>query len=184
MEPAFLADAAELVTIPVQPVRKKNLHCPRKRGIVRAGATFALLFATTWGAADAHADEAFMARLSVTKGEAVFNPVSNTFDSTVTLTNVSAAVIAAPLMLVIKDITPAGVSVANRTSTDYNNNPQLPVYLTFGVLRPGAQVLTVVKFSNPQGASIDYSVTTSGGISHGAPASIRMLPGGYFPKPR
>ena len=185
MEPASLVHAAELVTIPGQPVSNMKLHCPRKRGIVHAGATLALLFAGTWGVPDVCADEAFASRLSVRKGEIVFNPESNTFDSTVTLTNVSSAVIAAPLMLAVKDITVAGIRVANRTNVDYNNNQQLPVYLTFGVLRPGAQVSAVVKFSNPKRVQFDYSVTTSGTtMSHGAPASIRMLPGGYFPKPR
>ena len=184
-EPVSPADAAELVMFPGQPVRNMNLPCHRMRGIVHTRATLAMVLAATWGAADVYADESFASRLSVTKSEIVFNPESNTFDSTVTLTNVSAAVVAAPLMLEIKEITSAGVKVANRTSTDYNNHALLPVYLTFGVLRPGARVSTVVKFSNPQRASFDYFVTTSGGITNtGAPASRKFLPGGYFFKPR
>ncbi len=180
MEPVFFADAAERVLI-----SPANKECPMAPA--RPAAILALLLASILGAVNvnAQAGESLDGRLAVAKSEMAWNMASNTFDSTVTITNISTTVIAGPLLLTIKNITAAGVTVANSTGVDANNNPQVPTYLTFGVLRPRGKVTIVVKFSSPNGGLFDYSVVASGSImSNGAPASMKMLPGGYFSNTR
>ena len=177
MEAVFVTHTAQRASIPEGAARR--LTWPRRCALLP------FLLATLCGASAVLAGEPLGNRLAVTKSGIVPNLVSKTFDSTVTITNISTAVIAAPLALAIKNITLAGVSVANSAGIDDYSNPLVPAHLTFGVLRPREKVAIVVKFANPSGGWFDYSVAASGGIiSNGAPGSIKPLPGASFYPPR
>jgi hypothetical protein len=101
-------------------------------------------------------------KVSVTKSGLVLNRATSTFDGTLTISNISATVLAAPLSITIKDITGPGVAVFNKTSSDPDGNPMLQANLKNGVLAPGEKILVPLKFINPQRVSFDYTVRVSG----------------------
>lgn len=115
--------------------------------------------------------------LTIFKSDIVWNRANRTSDSTVTVTNTSAANIAAPLVLTVKEITPAGIFVANKSGVDADNNAQVPAYLSMGVLRPGASVDVLLIFTNPKQLTFDYSVSAEGvKIKDNFAPRIRALP--------
>lgn len=143
----------------------------------RFGRLLALMITALFLALPAQASDDAGATLSIAKSDILWNRSSRTSDSTVTLTNTSSAIIAAPLVLTIKDIMPAGIFVANKSGVDADNNAQVPAYLSMGMLRPGASVDVVIKFTNPKQLPFDFAVSTEGlRIKDGFAPRIRALP--------
>jgi len=90
------------------------------------------------------------AQVTVTKSGLVFNRLTNTFNSVVTLTNSSASDLNGPLVLVISNLTPTTVTLANQSGKDPSGNPYLNVVVPEGGLLPGKSIPNILlQFSNP-----------------------------------
>src|SRR5215472_3426831 len=60
---------------------------------------------------------------TIAKSGLVFNRQTNTFNSVVTVKNTSAQVLNAPLILVVSDLTPSTVTLANQSGQEPSGNP-------------------------------------------------------------
>ncbi len=100
--------------------------------------------------------------VAIAKSGLILNRVTNTFDGTVTLTNISSDTIAAPLILTIKDITSPGVAVYNSYGTDADGNSLVQAYIPGGVISPGGKAVIPIKFINSTQSTFGYSVVVSG----------------------
>src|SRR5579863_861416 len=92
-------------------------------------------------------------QVAATTSGLAYNRVTQTFDGTVTITNVSSSTIAGPFQIVLNSLT-SGVTVANATSTfggwSYVTVP------TVSSLAPGQSATVPVQFKNPSNATIRF----------------------------
>ena len=148
----------------------------RARASLRHAAMAMGIAALSFSAVDVQAVD-LGSKVSVSKGGLVLNRTTDTFDSIVTVTNTSATTLAAPMFLTIKNITAPGVSVYNSSAIDDQNNAQVQAMLNLGVLAPSAKAVVPVKFSNPQHASFNYTVSVSGALldaGNSAPLNVTV----------
>lgn len=97
-------------------------------------------------------------KISVTRSGFVFNRVSNTFNSTATLTNISTIPVSTPLWLAVT-ITPSTVSLANASGVTPGGTPYINVPDADGTFFPGETPHNILlKFSNP--SRVPFTVTT------------------------
>jgi len=101
-------------------------------------------------------------KVVITKSGLTLNRVTNTFDSTLTINNISSDTIITPLILTIKDITSPGVAVYNSYGADADGNSLVQGNVTGGVITPGAKAIVPIKFINPKKLTFGYSVVVSG----------------------
>lgn len=79
----------------------------------------------------------------------VLNRTTGTFDTRVTLTNISADTLQAPISLVINSISSPAVTLANSAGTTADGKPDVAVPVPSGGFVPGASITTVtLKFKN------------------------------------
>jgi hypothetical protein len=98
--------------------------------------------------------------VSVTSSGLLFSRVTQTFDSTFTITNTGTQAIAGPIQLVLTNL-PAGVTVANATGAT-NGNPFLTIPgLTS--LAPSGSASVSVHFQNPSSQRITTSALVYSG---------------------
>lgn len=74
---------------------------------------------------------------------------SGLFLETVTLTKTGSTPLAGPLAVVLTEITPPEVTLANATGTTPDGHPFVEVPLIGGLLRPDERIRTVLKFRRP-----------------------------------
>lgn len=106
----------------------------------------------------------------------VFNPVTQTYDSYLTLTNKSKKTINGPLAILISRITKKNISVAEPAGT-IKNKAYLYLPLPNGVLAP-QQTLSdiVVRFSNPSQKKFNFSNVLITNLDGFKPAPFNHLP--------
>ncbi|MGH8593310.1 MAG: PKD domain-containing protein [Gammaproteobacteria bacterium] len=118
------------------------------------------------------------AQVAVTRSGFVYNRTSQTYDTTVTLENISQSAVTGPISLVVSSITPSSVSLANALGTMPDGKPYVDVPLGDGSLGDGslgdgslapAEKVSglVLKFKNPQ--RVSFNITTQ--VLAGAPAT-------------
>lgn len=106
--------------------------------------------------------------VSISKSGLVLNRLTNTYDSVITVTNISSAPISAPFQLTVSAISAAGVTVYNSNGVDTQDNPTVAATLEMGVLQPGAKVTVPVKFVNRKQRAFNFALAASGTILNNA----------------
>jgi hypothetical protein len=109
-------------------------------------------------------------QVTITKSGLVLNRATNTFNSLVTIKNSSSTVLNAPLVLVISNLTPTTVTLANPSGQDPSGNPFVNLNVPTGGLSPGQSISNVLlQFQNP--ARVAFSFTTQVEFRSGASIS-------------
>lgn len=106
-----------------------------------------------------------------------FNRATNTFDSVATLTNISANSLAAPLSLVVTNLSNSTVSLANAAGSGAAG-PYIAVPLSGGSLAANQTIGNLLlKFSNPNKVSFSFKASVMQGVqqSAGAQVSLQVL---------
>lgn len=93
-------------------------------------------------------------QISIVASGLAYSRVSNTFNGTITVKNVSSSAIAGPFKIVLDSLTP-GVTLANATGT-FGGWPYIAVS-TVGSIAPGSSASVSVQFHNPANALINFS---------------------------
>ncbi len=103
------------------------------------------------------------AQVATTASGLAYSRVSQTFNGTVTVTNISNSSIAGPLQILFLG-TPVGVTLVNATDS-LSGTPYLTIPAVTS-LAPGQSVTVAVQFKNPANATINLTPTIySGGIN-------------------
>lgn len=110
------------------------------------------------------------ATTDVKKGPLILNRSSNTFDSTVTLTNIGASSYGAPLRLTVV-VTPSVVSLANGTGVSADGRAFIEIPLPNGTLNQGQSVRTTIKLHNLPKVAFSVALTVDA-----TPAGNNSLP--------
>jgi hypothetical protein len=92
--------------------------------------------------------------ISITASGLLYSRVTQTFNGTVTLTNISNSTISGPFALVFNGLT-FGVSVANATGTSAVFGPYIT--LTGSILSLGQSITAEVRFAAPLGTRISFT---------------------------
>lgn len=133
----------------------------------RAGAVAACLLVLSGMQGMARA-ESLNGLVSIGKTGLVLNRLTNTYDSAITVTNISSTPIGAPFQLTVSSISAAGVTVYNSNGVDAQDNPTVAANLEMGVLQPGAKVTVPLKFVNRKQRAFNFSLAASGTILNSA----------------
>lgn len=92
-------------------------------------------------------------QITTTASGLAYSRVSQTFNGTVTLTNISSGPIGGPLQVLMTGVTPR-VTLANGTG-DLSGTPYLTIPTL--ALAPGQSITVSVQFKNPSNATINLS---------------------------
>ena len=104
----------------------------------------------------------------ITKTGFVLNRQTNTYDSVVTLKNISPFVVATPVQLVVSNL-PADITLANAAGNTTQGNPYVGVNVPTNSILPGAVIAPIVlKFANPKRASLTPKLSLIGNIPDAA----------------
>jgi PKD domain len=99
--------------------------------------------------------------------ELEYNRRTNTYDGTATLTNRSTQTISAPIRLVINNIKPSTVTLANATGLLLDGSPYVDVPVNKNGLSPGQKVKNIpLKFNDPKRVKFTFSNNVLGVIPH------------------
>jgi len=120
------------------------------------------------------------ATTSIKKSPLVLNRTSNTFDSTVTLTNTGATSYTAPLRLFVM-VTPSIVSLANGTGTLPDGKSFIDIPLPGGTLNQGQSVSTLIKLRNLPRVTFNVAFTVDATTSGQGPLPPDPGPAGAIP---
>jgi hypothetical protein len=102
-------------------------------------------------------------QVATTASGLAYSRVSQTFNGTVTISNVSASAISGPLQIVFFGM-PAGVTLANATS-NLSGTQYMTVPAVAG-LAPGQLITVSVQFKNPSNTTLNLTpVVYSGSIN-------------------
>ena len=102
-------------------------------------------------------------QIATTASGLAYSRVSQTFNGTVTLTNISGSAISGPLQILFMGL-PPGVTVANATN-NLSGTPYLTVPAV-STLAPSQSATVSVQFKNPSNAAINFTpVVYSGSIN-------------------
>ena len=93
-------------------------------------------------------------QVATTASGLAYSRVSQTFNGTVTLTNISSSAISGPLQIVFTGM-PANVTLVNATS-NLSGTPYLTVPAVAS-LAPGQSATVSVQFKNPSNATINFT---------------------------
>jgi len=99
-------------------------------------------------------------QISITASGLAFSRITSTFNGTLTVQNISASAISAPLLILFTGL-PNGVTLANETS-DLSGMPYLTVSSPAS-LAPGQSVVVSLRFENPANAKISLTTTVYSG---------------------
>jgi hypothetical protein len=99
-------------------------------------------------------------QISPTASGLAYSRVSQTFNGTVTITNISSSSISGPFEIVLSSLT-AGVTLKNASSS-FGGFPYLTVP-TVSSLAPGQSATVSVQFENPSNATINFTPLTYSG---------------------
>jgi hypothetical protein len=101
------------------------------------------------------------AQVSTTASGLAYSRVSQAFDGTVTLTNISSSAISGPLQILFTGMT-AGVTLVNATA-NLTGTPYLTVPAV-ATLAPSQSVTVSVQFKNPSNAVINFTPAIYSGV--------------------
>lgn len=105
-------------------------------------------------------------QVTVTKSGLIYNRVTGTYDSTVTLTN-SLMPVSGPVRLLLPAITPSSVTLSNATGKSDDDRPYVDVAVGTSTLAPGQSVKTVLKFKNPLRVSFSFTTQVLASVDTG-----------------
>src|SRR5438552_8059913 len=94
-------------------------------------------------------------QFAITRSGLFLNRTTNTFDSTVTLTNTSSGPVPAPIAAVLSGL-PSAVTLANKTGQTSDGKPYVSPMSPGSLLQSGGTLSFVLKFANPQRVTITY----------------------------
>jgi IPT/TIG domain len=99
-------------------------------------------------------------QIKVSKSKVVYNPVTKTYSTTLTLTNTSKATIYGPITVSVILSDPTNISLANSIGlSTAGNYPVVSVSPPKGVLKPGASICDVpLQFNNPNQKTFTYNL--------------------------
>jgi VCBS repeat-containing protein len=119
------------------------------------------------------------ALVRVTQSGMVLNRATNTFDTLVTITNISTdSVLLAPMSLVVTTITPATVTLANATGLTPDGKPFVAVTIPEAGVGPGASVSNILlKFNNPTRGRFSFTPSVLAVDPPAAPAAVAEASG-------
>jgi hypothetical protein len=101
--------------------------------------------------------------LTVTPGPIVLNPVTKHYAQTVTVKNNSANTLAAPVSLVVQNLT-EGVTLINGSGVTTYVTPRLSPFIGTNVnLAPGQSTSFTLQFENSTNAAISYTTRVVSG---------------------
>ncbi len=128
--------------------------------LIVASAFFAALAASSECAAQSFVN--LSSQVTITKSGLVLNRATNTFNSTVTLTNISGAVLNGPLVLVISNISPATVTLANPSGKGPSGSSFVSVTVPADGLGAGKSIADIVlEFTNPSRGAFTFTASVS-----------------------
>jgi hypothetical protein len=110
------------------------------------------------------------ATTDIKKGPLLLNRTTNTFDSTVTITNTGSSSYGAPLRLAVV-VTPSTVSLANGTGVSADGKAFIEIPLPNGALNQGQSVRTTIKLHNLPKVAFSVAFTVDA-----TPAGNNSLP--------
>lgn len=143
---------------------KVNLTmAPGTPGVVRAAVVIIgdQLFNAIEGSTTSPPAHFLAGSVSITSTGFLYSRTSQTFNGTLTITNVSGQTITGPLQIVLTGI-PVAVTVTNATGT-YNGSPYLTV-LSVSTLAAGASATVAIKFSDPSNTAIQATPLGYSGV--------------------
>src|SRR5438094_6863130 len=96
-------------------------------------------------------------QFAITRSGLALNRTTNTFDSTVTLTNTSSAPVPAPIAAVLSGL-PSAVTLANKIGQTSDGKPYVNPMPPGSVLQSGGTLSFALKFANPQRVAFTYAL--------------------------
>jgi hypothetical protein len=109
--------------------------------------------------------------ITIQKSELIFNETTNTFDTTITLSNQRSAPLLGPFKLVVSVDSPQ-VSLMNASGIEGNGLPYIQIPLPEGGLDQGQNVSTLLKFRNPKQVKFNMLF----GVDAQPPQTNNLLP--------
>jgi hypothetical protein len=101
-------------------------------------------------------------QVTIAKSGLVLNRATNTFNTVVTVTNQSSAIINAPLVLQVSNIVPTSVILANATDQVSSTDPYINLPVPPNGLSPGASISNVLlAFNNPTRINFSFALTVA-----------------------
>lgn len=123
-----------------------------------------LLLTVLLASSSSHSVPQKISQVEVSRSGFFYNRLTDTYDATVTIRNISTLPLAAPMRLVLESVIPNSVSLYNIYGRTAQGKPYVEVPLAGYVLSPGRRVAVPVRFVKPGRAVI------------GATFSIQAIP--------
>ena len=146
------SDGTAVFTTSALPVGTASVSAVYEGDSTHAGSTSPTLVQTV-------VPSAVSIQLAVQGTGFVYNRISKTFTTTLTLTNSGATTVSGPVQAVFSGL-PSGVTVVSPTDT-YNGDPYITVP---GGLTSGQSVSLTVQFSDPSVETISYTLNLYSGV--------------------
>jgi hypothetical protein len=120
----------------------------------------ALFLGPRYAAAQSFVD--ISTKVTITKSGLLLNRATNTFNSVVTVTNSSPAVINAPLVLNVVNITPGTITLANSAGQGPSGAPYVNFTVPPNGLSPGASISNVLlAFNDPSRINFTFALSVA-----------------------
>ena len=101
-------------------------------------------------------------QVTISKSGLVSDRAANTFNSAVTITNVSGAVLNGPLVLIVSNISLGTVTLANPSGQSPSGSPFVSITVPANGLGIGGSIAGILlEFTNPSRASFTFAVSVS-----------------------
>jgi putative Ig domain-containing protein/List-Bact-rpt repeat protein len=137
-------------------------HALSRRCLLLIGLCFLMVGLTTAPecAAQKFVDES--AHVTITRSGLVLNRATNTYNSVVTITNSSASDLNGPLLLVISNLSPTSITVANQSGKVSSGSPYIYVLVPEGSLPAGKSISNILlKFNNPSRVAFTFALSVN-----------------------
>jgi pimeloyl-ACP methyl ester carboxylesterase len=136
---------------------------PHRWGSLIIGVSFLLLGLATVPECAAQKFVDVSSEVTITKSGLVYNRLTNTFNSLLTVTNrPTSSVLNGPLFLIISDVTPGTVTLANQAGLDSSGNPYIVLAVPPDGLAPERSITnTLVEFRNPNRVSFTFNASVA-----------------------
>jgi hypothetical protein len=97
--------------------------------------------------------------VTISKSGLVYNRITNTFNTVVTISNSQSTILNAPVLVAVTNIQPSTVTLANSLGQDSGLNPYVAVSIPANGLNPGASVGNILlAFTNPTRGNFSYTL--------------------------
>lgn len=131
-------------------------HALSRRYLLVVGLSFLIVGLTAAPECAAQTFVDVSSEVTVTKSGLVLNRTTNTFNTVVTITNVSSAVLNGPLVLVVSSLAPITVTLANPSGQEPSGNPFVNLTVPIGGVSPGSISNVLLKFNNPNRVAFTF----------------------------